>query len=233
MSKKIFPDTEMVNTSIADHNGAIDAHPDIRGLISSQGNQLDTLSEMVIWKGTDFKTESALLSEYQDFSTTYFRASVGWAGLAGAIVKTVKFNNNVGKQTIFWTNGNPVKFRLGTLGAWGEWQTVATTEKTEILSVLVNGWAGTLIYGKNDLGLVYLDCNVIRDTATSHGMVITTLPVGYRPKKYVVFACKQAILGDNIFLAISTSGAVYISDSTSVTNLVINTALQGQVTFQI
>lgn len=43
MSKKIFPDTEMVNTSIADHNGATDAHPDIRGLISSQGQQIDNL----------------------------------------------------------------------------------------------------------------------------------------------------------------------------------------------
>ena len=69
-------------------------------------------------------------------------------------------------------------------------------------ATLQNGWTGTLLYSKNELGQVYIRTTVdLTMGTTTLGTAITTLPEGYRPVSSVsinaidAYGTTKAVLG--------------------------------------
>lgn len=87
---------------------------------------------------------------------------------------------------------------------------------------LQNGWVGSILYAKNDLGIV-----VLRQSAAGFlsGVItgltlVATLPEGYRPKSQFSFPFYRSGSGDalNMYLTVHTDGRIRISkDSTLIT----------------
>ncbi|MDC6266654.1 hypothetical protein [Lysinibacillus fusiformis] len=79
-----------------------------------------------------------------------------------------------------------------------------------ISGALQNGWQGSFLFAKNDLGIVSLKLNSY-GMVTTGGTVIATLPHGYRPKAATIFPITTDINGGIKFLIIGEgSGEIII-----------------------
>ncbi len=99
------------------------------------------------WMYDDWKIESDLPTVYPNKSIAYFFTSVAWNNgkiATSSVIKTIKHNGFIIKQESFRSDGSPLYYRMidtGT-GQWGDWQTIATTDKIDTLwsgSVSTNG----------------------------------------------------------------------------------------------
>lgn len=89
-------------------------------------------------------------------------------------------------------------------------------------------------YWKNQFGEIVCSVNTIApDIAPTHGMIIATLPPGYRPGYVVQGACTIRLSSGQVIsanLAVNTLGAIRIWDVPSGSGAYI-TKLTGQATF--
>lgn len=83
-----------------------------------------------------------------------------------------------------------------------------------ITATLQNGWTGTFQYAKNDLGQVSIEMT-LGTGVVANRTIITTLPVGYRPRigmAFVVYKANTPPYDTNIGIAIDPNGSVRITD---------------------
>jgi|GEM_PF-4493507 len=135
---------DTLNTTSKNIVDAINAHElDINTLSTNMEQKADK-----IWMPNNWKLESALPTEYPQNAETIFASTVNnFGGLsAPVVVRITRDDGSIAKQEIYRDNGNVLKYRLavGGLSAWGEWQTVATADRTMYRYDAVNFNGGTL-----------------------------------------------------------------------------------------
>lgn len=105
--------------------------------------QINNLSNKIDWKSNEWKTESALPSEYPNQQRTVFLSGINnFNGKQNCIVVTEKFNGTLGKQEIYTLGylNAPTCYRYCVSdSSWGAWQTIATTEKVPFSCTAIPG----------------------------------------------------------------------------------------------
>lgn len=151
--------------------------------------KIDILSDKVNWKPNGWKTELDPPSAFDNMSSTIFRGTSTFGGMTDpVIVKTDKLSDNVAKQEIFRTDTDKLlKYRLAYApNKWGEWQTIATTDKVDILLTEFTGYRITRQGSYCINNVVYIDV----DIETSNGAnfqnfdqkTLVRIPQTFKPK---------------------------------------------------
>lgn len=197
--------------------------------INESTNKINVLSDKLNWKPNNWKTDEALPSEYPNKQTVYFYAD-SFGPFKNVNVETIKESNNFVKQSLFGINGEELKYRLTNIGGtWGEWQSIATTTKTDILCTSGTGFKITHQNCWIENNYMYINVDVMRtsETAFDINQSLNLINLPRRPKTTTVIQaeCHQtgaparyscgAIAHDNtgLYITVQNSGCTYVTVS--------------------
>lgn len=194
-------------------NKVADINTDISNISQNMEQKADKQ-----WMSVNWKTEADLPSAYPAYSTTYYAITTGT--IAGfnpiVIVKTTRENASICKQEIFRTSGQPLKYRLRKASSdeWDTWKEIATTDKIDISSTLVNGWVqfATRKLMVSKTGNIVTLAGAIKDGVVTKGTTLFTIPEGYRPVGYPIQAIANQYVNPTVgrLYRINENGTVLI-----------------------
>lgn len=199
--KKWFTDLKTIafsghakDATITDTNSKYTSE-NVDGALDEIGLQMEQKADKdrLQFKADNYKLASDLPSIYDLGITEFFTTSADWMTLTGLtnyiIVKTEKRSEIFIKQEFFSANGQLLKYRLGKDGqnAWGEIQTISTTDKIDILSTdLLNGWA---IFGSHVLkksgNIRTIELDMRNGTYTAETIVLSISNAEFKPSTAV------------------------------------------------
>lgn len=161
----------------------------VKKLISSNTEQINDLFGETIEIGFGKRCKPTTVSSYKDLPNGRWFGTIPDAPVEGVCYYDVYLGDNQVYKRVeckSWLN-DTIYFNQNINGAWGEWQQIATTAKTDISSSsLLNGWTmwGNG-YGDNLVGCktgkqVQLN-GLLRCGVKTQNTLIVTLPQELRP----------------------------------------------------
>lgn len=198
-----------------------------KALAAPQGKalaeQITYLSDTVVWKDNNWKTESAKPSDYPAKQTTTFYAA-GFNGNINNIVETKSYNKDLIIQFLYPYSADTkktIQYRYGitTTDTWEVWKELPTTDKIDISFPFDSGYtfafgglyANKIVKNNFKQGFIYGCVKKVDETNFSANVAVKigTLATGTLPTAF--FANGSGALYNNGGTSIAGNAAIGIN----------------------